>query len=199
MQENNMLNLQRFCSEDDFRESLRKPFSHGEYSYATNGVYAVRVPRREDVPEGDKPNLAEQLDRILAPLEGASFEAIDFTVPDLDEPSSTEECEDCDGRGLEHECPDCDCECTTCGGTGSVEKTESISVSALGGIFRLPYLRRILALPEVEVASLPRDYETPKPALFRFDGGVAALMLMRREYPRHVKWERPSVALSSPT
>lgn len=191
-----MIDLQSFCSDEIWRPTLRQPFSHGEFSYATNGIYAVRVARRAEVPEVEKPKIAETLDAFFARLDGASFKAIDIVAPANEEKTSQEECEDCDGRGKDHECPNCDCTCQTCDGTGTVTKTDHISVGAFGEIYRLPYLRKILAIPGVEIADLSRNYETPEPALFRFDGGVAALMVLRRAYGEHL--ECRSLQLPSP-
>lgn len=187
-----MIDLKQFCSTDDLRKTLRRPFSHGDYSYATNGVIAVRVPRRPDIPEADKLGIPEQLNKILAPLDGASFKAIDICLPDDQEVATKEECDDCSGSGHEHECPDCQCECPACDGSGEVEETAKISVAAFDGIYRLPYLRQALALPGVEIADLPRSLS--EPALFRFEDGVAALMLMRAEHRNHVV-ASPAIAL----
>jgi hypothetical protein len=179
-----MIDLKQFCSTDDLRATLRRPFSHGAFSYATNGVIAVRVPRRPDIPEADKAKIPEQLDKILSPLDGAAFKAIDIRLPDDEEITTKEQCGDCTGSGHEHDCPDCTCECTACDGSGVVEETAKISVAAFGDIYRLPYLRQALALPGVEIADLPRSLS--EPALFRFEEGVAALMLMRAEHRLHV-------------
>jgi len=182
-----MIDLQSFCSDELFRPHLRKPFSHGQFSYATNGIFAVRVARLADIPEIDKPKVAETLDKLFEAATTATFRAIDITLPADQEQKSKEECEDCDGRGRVHEWPSCDCICDSCEGSGEVTKTDCISVAAFGQIYRLPYLRQVLQLPAVEIAELPRDYETSLPALFRFDGGLAALMVMRRAYERHLE------------
>jgi hypothetical protein len=180
-----MIDLQSFCSDDDVRVTLRRPFSYGKFTYATNGVFAVRIDRLDEVPEIQKPAMAEQLDKIMSPADGASFKPIDISLPGDIENTSEEECGDCDGRGKEHECPDCECECTSCDGSGRVSKADKISVSAFGDIYRLPYLRQVLGLPGIEIADLPRSLSAP--ALFRFDGGIAALMLMRAEQRLHVQ------------
>jgi len=45
------INIDPFCGQNDIRLYLRSPFSIGEYTYAANGHYMIRVPRRDWVPE----------------------------------------------------------------------------------------------------------------------------------------------------
>lgn len=46
--------LQRFCADDHARATITKPFSFGDYTYATNGHVCIRVPRMAEVtPESD--------------------------------------------------------------------------------------------------------------------------------------------------
>jgi len=46
--------LKKYCSKDETRPYLHEPFSRGEWTYATNGHIAVRVPKLADVPEPQK-------------------------------------------------------------------------------------------------------------------------------------------------
>jgi hypothetical protein len=186
------IDLQAFCVDDEMnRLYLRTPFSHGEFTYATNGAYAVRVARRPGVVEAEVPKAADVLDKYFARLAKAQFEPADLSFPNETEDQHKEECASCDGRGLEHECPDCSCKCEDCDGSGEQTIAEKISISVFGNLFRLPFIRKIAALPSVEFAVIP-NYGAEEPALFRFDGGVAALMPMRRKGDRH--FEIPSRA-----
>ena len=47
--------LQQFCFDtDDVRHHIRKPWSRGDRTYATNGHILVHVPRLADVAENDR-------------------------------------------------------------------------------------------------------------------------------------------------
>ena len=60
------IDLQQFCSKDDTRPYICKPFSFGEFSYATNGHIIVRVARRADVEEGNPPMTASVVERVMS-------------------------------------------------------------------------------------------------------------------------------------
>lgn len=168
--------LQPFCSTYEGRPRLQKPFSRGEFTYATNGHILVRVPRL--------PEVAEDFD---APAVEVTFAAIDNAValapfpPALPE-IKTVECGDCDEEGQAvHDCPDCQCVCETCGGTHRYEPDTSISIA--GAYFNLKYIRQIAALPHARF-----QVETPKdsPNYFEFDGGIGCVMPMTRGYGNHL-------------
>ena len=56
--------LEKFVSKNDPREYMRSPFNRGEWTYATNGHIAVRVPKIDGVetpPEKHAPNNLEDL------------------------------------------------------------------------------------------------------------------------------------------
>jgi hypothetical protein len=63
MTANNTINLPPFCArKSDCRYYLRRPWSRDGHTYATDGRIAVRVPRRDDIPENEE---APDLERIL--------------------------------------------------------------------------------------------------------------------------------------
>jgi hypothetical protein len=179
-----MLDLQQFCSTEQFRFNLHKPFSFGEFSYGCDGRIAIRVARREDVKETEQPKVAETLNKWLAPLEALAFESAAPILPDDQEVITQEDCEECKGRGTDHDCPECQCTCDVCAGSGVETSVEEISVVAFGRIFRLKYLRTVLQLPGIEIASLG---EALAPVLFRFDGGCGVLMPRSRKAARHIE------------
>lgn len=179
-----MLDLQQFCSEEPYRFNLHKPFSDGEFSYATDGIVAIRVARRDAIAATADAKLPRVLEKYFALMDKTTF-----TIPSLDLPNDQETetqsaCSSCDGRGKEHECPDCTCTCDDCHGSGVETSEETISVDRFGRIFRLKYLRQVLALPGIEVEeSLP----SVQPVLFRFHGGVGCLMPCARKLNRHIE------------
>lgn len=173
-----MIDLSIFCGRDESRPYLLQPFSFGEFSYATNGHVMVRVPRLPDVAEQTQKG---KWDAPFEGLEQAAFSAPKFTLPK--QPAQDTECEACDGRGFEHDCPDCECTCSACDGSGSEAAEANVSTSYEGAVFALRYVRRVLALPGIELAHVKAS---DAPLFFRFDGGAGALMPMRGESANHI-------------
>jgi hypothetical protein len=180
-----MLDLQQFCSTEQFRFNLHKPFSYGAFSYASNGAIAIRVARRDDIPEAEQAKIPQQIDKWFSEIEGIPVESDTPLLPDDEEVETKDQCELCDGRGKDHDCPDCECVCANCEGSGTETTTKSISIDAFGTIFRLKFLRLVLRLPNVEVAV---DRIRPsKPIFFRFSGGAGCLMPCSRKLKRHIE------------
>lgn len=175
------LNLQQFCSTDESRYYLHKPFSRDAFSYATNGHVMVRVPRRDDIPEVEGAPAAEQ---IFPSNVSYGFSP----VPAVDLPADTvviekEECEDCEGAGHEHDCPDCQCECFNCGGKGFIETDKlQVSVGIGAGIYQGKYVALLLGLPNLELGPI----SATNPLHFRFDGGEGLLMPRRNKCDTHI-------------
>lgn len=161
-----MIDLQQFCSKDEERYYLLKPFSMGEWTYATNGHICVRVPRLPDIAESDKAPKAQTLFKERP--EG--YQKPNF--PDLPELSDMD-CPACDGRGTEHDCDDCQCGCDACDDTGQVTTDYKVGVGVSGIPFALHYIRMIAGLPGLEIAKVIVPKE---PMAFRFDGGEGILM-----------------------
>lgn len=175
-----MLDLQPFCSTDVFRPYLLKPFSRNGFTYATDGHVMVRVTLRPDVPDVDK---AFNPDGPLQGIDGAMFSRPSFELPSA--PTEKGECPACDGRGFDHECPDCECICESCKGEGDIDVERRISAAIGLKIFSLHYIRMMLSLPGIEMATLPNQVDE-KPILFRFSDGVGALMPLRSAWDNHV-------------
>lgn len=175
-----MLDLQPFCGTDETRFYLMKPFSREGFTYATDGCIMVRVTLRPDVPDTDKPfNQNEPLNGV----ETATFFRPAFELPPA--PTAKGECTACDGRGYDHDCPDCECVCEICDGEGNVDIERKMSTTIGPKIYSLHYVRMVLSLPGIEIAAHPKKSDE-KPLLFRFEGGVGALMSMRSERENHV-------------
>lgn len=175
-----MINLQPFCSTDETRFYLMKPFTRGGFTYATDGIIMVRVAERTDIPD------VKQKFNQDAPLKGvetATFFRPAFELPPA--PTANGKCTDCDGRGYDHDCPDCECICDTCHGSGNMDTERAISTVIGPKIFNLHYARMMLSLPGIEIEA-PPEKSDEKPLLFRFDEGVGALMPMKSQREDHV-------------
>jgi hypothetical protein len=176
--------LKAFCATAPSRPYLHHPFGVDAYTCATDGRVAILVPRQEDL-HGTMPPPERTADRVREFIAGAdvSFSpAPDMTLPAPPVPEE-EECEDCEGRGKEHTCPDCECACETCSGTGVVLKVETVSTTIGGAILDVALLRRVAGLPALEFG--PTD--TGGGAVyFRFSGGFGLIMPRTRKADRHI-------------
>jgi len=163
------IDLHQFCSTDKNRPKLVSPFSRNEYTYATNGHIIVRVPRRDDIQEtADAPNPTTLFDDAEPRMD---YRPAIF--PELPSYKSTKiECFRCEGRGTEHDYPDCTCECIECGGDGFDEKEPAIYIGIDGVPFALKYVIKIASLPNIQVGKAVPSGALP----FRFDGGEGLLM-----------------------
>lgn len=164
-----MIDLKQFCGEDVFRPSLQSPFSRGEFTFATDGSVCVRVPRRDDVGDIKEAPNPESLFHTHKSNEHRALGRFDFPE-DID---AKKECTHCKGSRLEHDCPDCSCECEACDGTGEMSAAKNVSCSVGGVWFAARYIRRIQTLPNLRIASTPK---VGKAMHFVFDGGDGLLM-----------------------
>ncbi len=77
-----MLDLLKYCGEEEEYPELLKPFSNGMYTYATNGHFAVRVPMIDKYKEtGAGRN--ELIDRLLDDVPRNWEEVPVFRLPEL--------------------------------------------------------------------------------------------------------------------
>ncbi|MBR0871176.1 hypothetical protein JQ633_12465 [Bradyrhizobium tropiciagri] len=172
------VDIQSFCAGPEQRRIvLQSPFTRGAYTYATDGHILIRVDRLDSAPIDDK--IAAE--KVLIGLDAATFAPVGTIVLAAKMPA--QECNACEGRGTEHDCPRCECQCEACGGRGSIDPERTVSVDFAGAIFALKYVRQLLSLPNVEIAF---ETATPGPLLFRFDGGVGALMRCATRGDHHV-------------
>lgn len=181
-----VIDLEQFCTLEGWRLVLSRPFSAAAFTYAADGAIAVRVPRRADVSENpDAARYVEEMERRFA---GAPVPAVwerrRFYLPPP--PLQTGRCPDCHGDGA----LDCDSDCARCDGQGELSGEFSRSTSIDGIAFGLGYVRRMLSLPDVEIAMTACDDERHFwPLMFRFDGGEGLLMPLRSKRVKHVEIE----------
>ena len=118
---------------------------------------------------------AKQFSEWLSKLDGTTR----VPVPRDDVPKGKSwSCDKCDGRGSEHDCPDCRCECDDCDGTGTCH--QPVMVAWRGTHISRDMWRLIAALPESTIAAsqpLPPIFDHVS---FAFAGGVGIVMPMRR-------------------
>lgn len=169
--------LRSFCGSDPRCSITYRPWSVGAYSYATNGRIIVRVPRLDDVPPPDDAKIektAAQIDEWLAKLDDTPRVA----VPRIEIPKGRSwTCDKCDGRGFEHDCPDCNCECTDCE-AGTCH--QPVMVAWRGTHVSRDMWRLIAALPGSRIASSPPLPPIYDHVSFAFDGGVGIVLPMRK-------------------
>lgn len=170
-----MIDLQKFCSRAS-RYEINKPWSRGDYTYATDGHILVRVPRIADIPENDKaPDtsklFAEAIERtdykwIVAPLVHPEYAECGYCEKGV-----------CDGES-----------CYECHGEGEVEQRVTHRFKVAGKTLGLSsiYLAKICELPNAEIGltkAAADSWTTPppkvKPVMFRFSGGDGLLMPVR--------------------
>lgn len=124
--------LRAFCSTDETRPALQRPFNLGEYSYATDGRILIRVARLEEVPprEGESPvgnpdaviPEGHGYEPAICPPKWEEFKEVRSTCKRCDGTGKSNTCPDCDGEG-EIECPEClhEHECERCHGQGIIK------------------------------------------------------------------------------
>lgn len=184
--------LKRFCSKDDNRPAISKPFSQGEYTYATDANVLIRVPKIIDIPEVENSPNAEELFKTEEPKEY-------FNLPEeLNNPTykvceqckgkKSAECHECKGMGIlefdsdynyyEVTCQTCDglaySECDKCNGKGKILIPKHFKIGE--GFFSAEYLLlcRIYLL-NCKIGPCGKF----KSAKIMFDGGEGLLMTMR--------------------
>lgn len=173
------INLAQFCGDEDWRTHLHYPFSHGEFTYATNGHICVRVPRVEGTLEasGKQIEAHGKLVKYFQEAEQQSPEPINMNIPE--EPRK-EECKYCGGgRKADHDCPCCECACEECDGTGYVSAKQRVSFENFD--IDAKYFRMIARLPNAKLSRAA--VEELKPIFFTFDGGCGLIMAMTRANP----------------
>lgn len=119
------INLEPFCSKDENRASISEPFSHGEYTFATDGRVIIQVdsadnpaePYRSQEPGPDgryTHGVALEAVRQVGKWDHAEItDWLPVTLP----PPVFEQCDECEGTGKlkKRKCEECEgdgrCEC----------------------------------------------------------------------------------------
>jgi hypothetical protein len=153
------INLLTFC--DPKRASIAKPFTWGEYTYATNGKVLIRVAARADVPVNFTSPPEDAITQLLAaPSAQRDIQAFQPVPQPQDWIIKSAGCDMCSGIGsTQLVCPHCGepVECPHCG------------VLIGGVLFRREYLRQLVTLPDAEIAV------SSSFAGIRFNGGVGVI------------------------
>ena len=178
------LDIQPFCAAGDgFRaKEFSKPFSRGDYTYATDGTIAVRVPRRADVAVSEVGDALPGLFIGVEAIECRPLARVELPKPKVE----TGSCRSCEGRGREHDCPDCQCICEDCNGSG-IEERDTIASASVGigkASISLANARRLLALSDVAIEEPSR--KAGQMIRFRFAGGVGVVMLLSHNLNPHL-------------
>lgn len=201
------IDLNKFCGKEACRSYLTVPWSAGEYSHATNGHIAVRIPRRPEFEEcSNAPNIAKIYDEAgpvgrLSPL--PNFIAPDPSpCPDCKGSGFILPCVECDGTGdatcsecgHQTECTECDDgivgpatkgqegadACGECDGIGSVDAEDARVEFAPNIEIKLCYARMLKELPNPRIDLTPREFAwSNAPVRFAFDGGDGLIMPMQ--------------------
>ena len=192
---NASLDLQQFCGKPgaESRAWLMKPFRISGHAYATDGVILVRVEAGPDRAVEELASTISYREKLIERIEGyfRHFDACVFSPCPATLPPRARavKCFDCDGRGHEHDCPECSCECEGCGGAGENDPEVKTTVNFAGAVLALGEVRRVLALPSVVFAVGTANVEIMHPLFFRFEGGIGALMPCTKPRSIHIEIE----------
>lgn len=154
--------LKPFCS--TFLSHLCEPFSHGNYTYATDGKMIIRVARVDGVDENPSAPSENGINDVMQQfVEGTATEYIPAFPPVV-----REVCACCGGNGISDwdECQECE--------KGTVTKWEVVQIGArkIKNIF----LEKIATLPSARISSTG---ESLTGCSFVFDGGIGIVMPVR--------------------
>lgn len=180
------MDLAPFCGQDESRPYLMQPFASGSWTYATDDRILVRIPRRDEDPAASEDNKAvKPAEEMFNDIPVDGFEPLPAVKIEVNE---YEECAVCDGRGTEHECPSCQCQCLDCRGTGHPIPGLDTSVDIGGSIYCGEQILLLQALPNIVLHSPTREIKSTvlKAAFFRFDGGEGVIMPRLNEREKHI-------------
>jgi len=194
--------IRLFCGDDENRKPLLNPFNVGDYTYATNGHFGIRIfPKLEEYEKNEKLIKVEQI---------ITFDKVDeshwIDIPEIGLFEEICICPDCGGSGKSNDCPECDgggdvhweseygheyeaicktchgkkkvesdVECELCAGTGKTTRIKNIYVG--GCLLNGKLLSIMKNLPGIKIA--PDAVEKYKPIPFKFDGGIGIVMPIR--------------------
>lgn len=170
--------LQKFCDTNTYHEAygITKPFSRGEWTYATNGHICVRIPRISAITH--EASVSKSAEKLFADAKART--AVWQPLPDFELKRSV--CNTCGGTGYTKGCgkdAELSFKCEDCDGSGEIKLPGKYIVQGSNGTTQISaiYLDMIKDLPNVMIA----PYDETSGFLFRFDGGEGMLMPMRQE------------------
>jgi hypothetical protein len=192
--------IRLFCSDDVTRKALCNPFNLGEFTFATNGHFGIRIPIQHEY-DGNEP--IKNVDGVIC--YGKIQEQFWIELPPLDSVVEISDCKHCKGLDNVTECPECEgtgevswesewgheyeaeclnCngrktisgECEECGGSGknTRDKNVRLGTKLLNGrlLSIMSQLQGLKIAPDAPV-------DKYKPIPFKFDGGTGIIMPMR--------------------
>lgn len=200
----NQEQLQRFCAPEGDYRGIDKPIRRNGYIFATNGHLLVRVTDNPDIEcatsHAELPTLESIAQEVSALTQYKPLQ-IQLPAPSIcsacNGHGKVNVCNVCDGKGeFRHGCHDYDCKecdgggrfasangtkaCTHCDGTG-YDPHQRVIVEGDAGFAR-HYLSLLMAVPGIEFSVNDKEPENGI-AGFRFEGGIGALMPVRKLYP----------------
>lgn len=164
------------------REALCRPWHDREWTCASNGRVAIRVPRT-DIDYGNRTAHPPNLETVVRP--GLHKVAYWAPLPELEREESMMQCPDCQGTGQgpltrcdccddEHRCGVCE-ECQ-----GEKKRLQPVPVVTFSGLLAWENYERLRALPAVQIGALQdwAGFEDSR-IFFRFDGGEGLVLGMK--------------------
>ena len=190
-----VINLEKFCSEDENRTKINHPFCHNGYKYATDGKIVIRIPL-DDLERGisiinnnvtdilKEFSWCEEKEEIKIP----TISAITKQVCGKCKGEKTK-CPECDGEGevetwntyneYTNTCATCDGDeyipCPQCSDLG-IETNKNHYVDFPDFKMNVFYLNLIKELPELKMYNL---INTKWLKYFSFTGGEGLLAVLR--------------------
>lgn len=174
------MDLNRFCETDPetSRTWMLRPFSAGDWSYATDGFIIVRVPRVPGIDEDAEGG--PRCEKLFAETPASDYQPVPPIV--LPETTEQDECEHCDGRGMLHDCPSCQCRCYYCDGTGIEPAWSGLTFGFGDSYFHARQIARIKDLPGLKFGKTNKM----EAMRFAFDGGEGMVMPHRNKGTEHI-------------
>ncbi len=184
--------MQRFCSDDELRPTMIKPWRCGEYVCASDGHIALMLKSDIEGLPTDGPDVPKIMPDVVQSLPFKAPE-LRMLVDGIPLVKVMDECPDCDGSG------DCECDacghnhrCDKCHGSGKLPPKEPCEhwdprakIEIFGVTFLQPVVRKLLEVAEaadVETIFLVSKVEPMKAMSFKIGDFLCAMMPCRSDY-----------------
>lgn len=159
--------LIEFCKNVGNKD-MRLPYSIGDYTYATDGMIFIKVPRIAEFQENPEAPDPEKIEYG----EVKAWYPVNIETPQMIT------CFECLGEGtvyFETEYNEYEIKCKSCDGAGKMIPRKPMDFH--GTLFDQRYLFLLSKLPNCEIGITGPSEISP----FRFDGGAGGIMPMRKE------------------